>query len=151
MGYEINSVWTEYRKKEIEELNEIIDNEYYIEREISKKLDIKRRFEEELKDELNFFNFDNVIHVMKLYNWQWIDDIKTWTYKTPSRTDIIKQIKDLFKEGLYRFIEEGEKDYTVSTGGIVLNMGRNGDNVWVNIWFDIAHIDKPLKDTDDEE
>ncbi len=88
---------------------------------------------------------------MKLYNWQWIDDIKTWTYKTPSRTDIIKQIKDLFKEGLYRFIEEGEKDYTVSTGGIVLNMGRNGDNVWVNIWFDIAHIDKPLKDTDDEE
>ncbi len=151
MGYEINSVWTEYRKKEIEELNEIIDNEYYIEREISKKLDIKRRFEEELKDELNFFNFDNVIHVMKLYNWQWIDDIKTWTYKTKSRTDIIKQIKDLFKEGLYRFIEEGEKDYTVSTGGIVLNMGRNGDNVWVNIWFDIAHIDKPLKDTDDEE
>lgn len=151
MGYEINSIWTEYHKKEIDELNEIIDNEEYIEREISKKLDIKRRFEKELNDELNFFNFDAVIHVMKLYNWQWIDDIKTWTYKTPSRTDIIKQINDLFKEGLYRFIEQNETHYTVSTGGIVLNMGRKGDNMWVNIWFDIAHIDKPLKEADDEE
>ena len=28
MGYQINSTWTKFRRKDIEKLNEIIDDEY---------------------------------------------------------------------------------------------------------------------------
>jgi len=147
MGYQINSTWTEFRRKDIEKLNKIIDDEYCNELEIGRKLHIMEVFEKKLNEVINDFNFDNVIKFMKMTNWTWSMYKNGKSYEAiPNRKEIIDTIKvDFFKHGLYNIIELGHKEYGSSTGGLVFDMGMTtdyptDDTTYVNIYFDIAHL-----------
>lgn len=148
MGYQINSAWTKLREKDILELNKIIDDEYCNEIEIGRKLNIMEAFEKKLDEAINDFDFDTVIKFMKSVNWEWAHykNGKHY-YAVPSRADIIDSIKSNFKHGLYNIIELNKKNYCVSGGGIVFDMGMKmdyplSDTIWIDIYFDIAHFCK---------
>lgn len=149
MGYQINSTWTRFREKDINRLNDIIDNEYCIEQEIGRKLHIMEVFENLLEEEFNRLRFDIIEQFMQAANWEWFfyENGKSF-YKIPDKNDMIKMIKcEFFDNALYDIIELGKKEYTVSSGGFVFSAGMNGnypskDNCYLNIWFDIAHFIK---------
>ena len=147
MGYQINSAWTRLRKKDINRLNEIIDNKYCIEEEIGRKLHIMEVFEKLLNEEFNNVRFDIIESFMKASNWEWsfYENGKSF-YKIPNKEDMIKMIRrEFFNHALYDIIELNKKEYTCSTGGFVFNMGMTGEytckeNCYLNIYFDIAHF-----------
>lgn len=153
MGYEINSVWTKLKEKDIRKLNEIIDDKYCKEHEIAIKLYIMNKFNDALNDEILVVNWDNVLRFMRENNWTWyLDD----DYKIPTKEEIIERIRtDYFNPGLYQILEKGENRYSVFSGGIVFEMGYSGhygDNYWVSIYFDIAHYRKgTIFDYDEEQ
>lgn len=144
MGYQINSTWTRLRQNDIKKLNEIIDDEYYNELEIGRKLHIMEVFDKLLKEAIDDFKFDIVLKFMKDYNWEWY--LGGDVYSIPTKEDIIKFIKeDFYKHGLYNLIELNKKTFSMSGGGIVFEMGMNGEyadknNSYLNIYFDIAHL-----------
>lgn len=146
MGYQINTTWTELRRAEIERLNEIIDNEYYNELEIARKLRIMTTFEKKLEEAIEDFNFDVVIEFMKQHNWKWahFKDGKSYMAVT-DKEDIIDSIKqNFFKHALFDLIELNKKEFSCSTGGLVFFMGYDGDwcdddSAWLTIYFDIAN------------
>jgi len=148
MGYKINSPWTKIREKDINRLNEIIDDEYCNEMEIGRKLHILETFEKKLNEEINRFKFDIVIKFMKANKWTWFlyKNGKS-SYEVPTKEDIIDSIKDNFKHGLFEIIELNHNRYGSSGGGIVFEMGMLGeypsdDNCYIDIYFDIAHYSK---------
>ena len=142
MGYQINSVWTRLRKDDIERLNEIIDDEYCVEQEIGRKLNLMNKLTEAFDEELNRFNFDAVLSFMNGHDWKWAfyEDSKSF-YKVPDKDDIIKTLKtDFLKHALYDIIERGKTEAGTESGGLVLNIGIDGNDVWCRIYFDIAHF-----------
>ena len=147
MGYQINSTWTQLREKDINRLNEIIDNEYCIEHQIAIKLHIMEVFENLLEEEFNRLRFDIIESFMQAANWEWsfYENGKSF-YKIPDKNDMIKMIKrEFFDHALYDIIELGKNEYMCSTGGFVFNMGMTGkyaskENCYLNIYFDIAHF-----------
>jgi hypothetical protein len=147
MGYPINSTWTRLREKDINRLNEIIDDEYCIEQEIGRKLHIMEVFENLLEEEFNRLKWSNIKNFMNANNWEWsfYENGKSF-YKIPDIGDMRKMIRrEFFNHALYDIIELGKKEYTCSTGGFVFNMGMTGEypskeNCYLNIWFDIAHF-----------
>ena len=146
MGYKINSPWTELRKDDIIRLNEIIDDQYCNELEIGRKLNIMEAFEKEFNKALNDFDFEIVINYMKSVNWEWAlyKNGKSY-YGVPTAHDIIDSLKSHLKHGLFNIIELNKKEYGVSGGGIVFDMGMKTDyptrdTIWVDIYFDIAHF-----------
>lgn len=149
MGYSINSTWTRLREKDINRLNEIIDDKYCIEQEIGKKLHIMEVFEELLNEEFNCLKWNTIKNFMNANNWEWhfYENGKSFN-KIPDIGDMMKMIRrEFFNNALYDIIELGKKEYTCSTGGFVFNMGMTGEypskeNCYLNIWFDIAHFIK---------
>ena len=149
MGYKINSPWTELRKKDIERLNEIIDDRYCIENEIGRKLNIMEVFEQLFDEAIKDFKFDIVLEFMNKNGWKWsmYEDGKSF-YKVPNRIEMIRMMRrEFLKPGLYNIIELNKKEWGASTGGIVFDMGILGnyaskDNCYLNIYFDIAHFVK---------
>ena len=149
MGYPINSTWTRLREKDINRLNEIIDDEYCNEKAIARKLHILEIFEELLDEELKRLKFDVISKFMKENNWVWSFYENDKSYEAvPKPHQMIDFIKeDFFKHALFEFIELNEKEYTVSGGGFVFNAGMTSeypskDNCYLSIWFDIAHFIK---------
>ena len=128
MGYQINSTWTRLREKDINRLNEIIDDEYCIEQEIGRKLHIMEVFENLLEEEFNRLKWSNIKNFMNANNWEWsfYENGKSF-YKIPDIGDMRKMIKrEFFNHALYDIIELGKKEYTCSTGGFVFNAGMTG-------------------------
>jgi len=147
MGYKINSTWTRLREKDINRLNEIIDDEYFNEKLIGRKLNILKIFEELLDEELDRLNFDRIHNFMKENNWVWsIYENNKLHEAVPTIKQMIDFIKeDLFKNALFDLIELNKKEYVASSGGFILCAGTNSeypsrDNCYLNIWFDISHF-----------
>lgn len=149
MGYQINSHWGKMHKAEIEKLNAIVDNEYYNEMRISSKIRIMKVFERLLEKAVSDFNFDVVIGFMTKYDWKWLvySGNGEAIIKVPTKEEIINSIrKNFFNRGLYEIIELNKPTYSVTSGGIVFDMGTSNpefateDNSYLNIYFDIAHF-----------
>jgi hypothetical protein len=145
MKYEINSTWTNLRRKDIEHLNNIIDDEYCREQEIGRKLNILEVFEKKLNKAIKDFNFDIVIDFMQKNNWTWAVYHKDVDYAVPTREDIIDAIEEDFKHCIFQILECGKKEAGISGGGIVLDMGIVGDyasedTTWLEIYFDISRF-----------
>ena len=141
MGYQINSTWTRLRKDDIERLNEIIDDEYCIEQEIGRKLNLMEKLTDAFDEEVNRFNFDVVLEFMNSHDWKWAfyENGKSF-YKVHDKDDIIKTLKtDFLKHALYDIIELGKSEAGTESGGLVIDMGVHGSDVWCRINFDIAH------------
>jgi hypothetical protein len=147
MGYKINSTWTRLREKDINRLNEIIDDEYFNEKIIGRKLHILKIFEELLDNELARLRFDIIQKFMKENNWVWSmyenDKLHEAVPTIKQMIDFIKE--DLFKNALFDLIELNKKEYTASSGGFILNAGTSSeypskDNCYLSIWFDISHL-----------
>lgn len=144
MGYQINSTWTKLREKDINKLNKIIDDEYCIELEIGRKLNLMEKFNKAFNEAIKNFNFDIVIKFMKDNNWKWFhsEDGKDF-YEVPTRSYMIDRMKeDFLKHGLYEIIELDKTSYGVSSGGIVFEMNIVGNECYVEIYFDISHFKK---------
>ena len=143
MGYAINTTWTQLRRKDIERLNEIIDDEYCREREIGRKLNMMKNFEEEFDKEINSLNWERITNYMKENNWQWYMGGRLDNYAIPTKEHMIETLKtDFLKHGLYTIIELGKDKYSSFSGGFNVEMGYYGDIYWVHICFDIAHFTK---------
>lgn len=143
MGYEINSTWTKLREKDIKKLNEIINDEYCIELEIGRKLNIMEKFNKAFDKEIEHIHLSNIIQFMTDNNWTWFFNDGGKEYRIPNKFEIINKLKnDFLKHGLYHIIELNEKEYSMFSGGFNFEMGYNEDNYWVNIYFDIAHFSK---------
>lgn len=141
MGYKINSAWTRFHEKDINRLNEIIDNEYCNELEIGRKLNIMHRFEDEFDKEIENLNWNSILKFMKDNNWQWAFYDNGSNYRVPTKAEIIKRLRNYyFKPSLYHIIELGETHYASFSGGFNVELGYLDDNCWVNIYFDIAHF-----------
>lgn len=141
MGYAINTTWTQLRRNDIEKLNEIIDDEYCREREIGRKLNMMKNFEEEFDKEINSLNWERITNYMKENNWKWYMGGRLDNYAIPTKEEMIESLKTQFiKHGLYEIIELGKERYSSFSGGFNVEMGCNGDRYWVHICFDIAHF-----------
>ena len=144
MGYEINSTWTRLREKDIEKLNEIIDDEYCRELEIGRKLNIMKKFNEAFDKAVSEFRFDIVLKFMLDNNWEWFhyENGKSF-YAVPTKEHFIKVLKNEYlKHGLYEIIELGKTSFSMSGGGIMFSMNMYGDEYYVEIGFDISHFTK---------
>ena len=144
MGYEINSTWTRLREKDINKLNEIIDDEYCRELEIGRKLNIMKKFKEAFWKEVSEVRFDIIRKFMLDNNWEWFhyENGKSF-YAVPTKEHMIDALKnDYLKHGLYEIIELGKTSYHISGGGIIFSMDMIGNECYVNIGFDIAHFTK---------
>ena len=144
MGYEINSTWTRLRGKDIQKLNEIIDDEYCKELEIGRKLSIMENFNKAFAEAISNFRFDIVLKFMQEHNWQWFhyENGKSF-YAVPTKEHFIEVLKEEYlKQGLYEIIECGETSFSMSGGGIVFSMDMIGYECYVEIGFDIAHFTK---------
>ena len=144
MGYEINSTWTKIHENDIKKLNEIIDDEYYKELEIGRKLNIMKKFNKAFYEAVSNFRFDIVLKFMKDNNWEWhhYENGKSF-YAVPTKEHFIEVLKnDYLEHGLYDILELGKTSFSMSVGGIVFSMDMIGDNCYVNIGFDIAHFTK---------
>lgn len=142
MKYEINSIWTKMREKDIQELNNILDDEYCRELEIGRKLNIMKGFKKAFNEAINEFRFDIVLKFMKDNNWKWhhYEDGKE-EYVVPTKDRIIKVLReDYLKHGLYNIIELNKTSFSLESGGIVFEMNMIEDNYYVGIYFDIAHF-----------
>lgn len=145
MTYEINSPWTEMKKNEINELNEIANQRFRIEDEIERKLRIVRAAKKALEKAIDEFNFDVVIRFMKQVGWKWAYTANGEA--VPTRMDFIKFFYggDCLKNALYDMIELNKNHFCVTTGGIIFEMlcgdlsYATEDNTWCSISFDIAH------------
>ena len=141
MGYEIKSIWTQLHSKDIEELNEIIDDEYCRELEIGKKLNIMKKFKAEFNKEINSLNWEEITNYMKEHNWVWYMDGSFDNQAIPTKEQMIERLeRDFLKHGLYDIIELCKDRYSSLSGGFNVEMGCNGDSYWVHICFDIAHF-----------
>lgn len=102
MGYSINSTWTRLREKDINHLNEIIDDEYCNEKVIARKLHILEIFEELLDEELNRLRFDIISKFMKENDWVWTLYENGKSYEAvPTVNQMVKFIKDDFSNMHY--------------------------------------------------
>lgn len=143
MGYEINSTWTRMHKTDIEELNDIIDDKYCREMEIARKLNLMKKFKEAFDKEINSLNWDNITKFMQENEWVWYIGGELHNMAIPTKDEMIARLKlDFLKDGLYEIIELGEESYSSFSGGFYFNMGINGNDCFVNIFFDIAHFTK---------
>ena len=142
MGYKINSTWTRLRQDDIKKLNEIIDDEYCNELVIGHKLNLMEKFNQEFEDEINRFNFDIVLKFMKENDWKWTTyDCGKPSAEVPSKETMIEAMKtDFLKHGLFHIIELGETHYGCSSGGMFIDMGINGSDVYLSLGFDISHF-----------
>lgn len=144
MGYEINSTWTKLRRKDIQKLNEIIDDEYCKELEIGRKLSIMENFNKAFDEAISNFRFDIVLKFMQEHNWDWFhyENGKSF-YAVPTKEHFIEVLKEEYlKQGLYEIIELGETSFSMSGGGIMFSMDMVGYECFVEIGFDIAHFTK---------
>ena len=142
MGYKINSVWAQLRKNDIEELNSIIDDEYCNELEIGRKLNLMKEIKKAFNKELESFNFDTVIKFMNDNNWEWANYDGTLQYAIPTKEKMIEHLRSNLKHGMYKIIKLNEKSYQTFSGGIVFSINIIGNDVYVSIYFDIAHFVK---------
>lgn len=141
MGYAINTTWTKLRRKEIEELNEVIDDEYCRELEIGRKLNIMKNFKFEFDKEIESLNWERITNYMEEHNWVWYMGGSFHNQAIPTKEEMIERLKtDFLKHGLYEIIELGKDRYSSFSGGFNLEMGCNGNTYWVDICFDIAHF-----------
>lgn len=141
MGYQINSTWARFHEKDINRLNEIIDNEYCNELEIERKLNIMHRFEDMFDKEIENLNWNSILKFMEDNNWQWAFYDNGSNYRVPTKAEIITRLRnDYFKHSLYHIIELGETHYAIFSGRFSVELGYEGTNYWVNIYFDIAHF-----------
>ena len=149
MKYEINSTWTRMRSKDIEKLNEILDDEYCVEMEIGRKLSLMKVCRTEMENAIKDFNFEIVIAFMKKCNWVWAyTEEEKITHKqcTPSRVDFEKYFEECFRHALFRFIENGENIYHVESGGIIFYLHcrdilrPSNHNTYCSISFDISQL-----------
>ena len=132
MGYEINSTWTKLREKDIQKLNEIIDDEYCNELEIGRKLNIMKKFS---------LYWENILEFMTDHNWTWFFYDGKEQYRIPTKEEMIERLKtDFLKHGLYEIIELGKNSYGSFSGGFNVEMGIHEGNYYVHICFDIAHF-----------
>lgn len=144
MGYQINSTWTELRRKDIEALNKIIDDQYCNELEIGRKLNLMEKLNKAFEDELKHFNFDVVLKFMHDNNWEWshYENGKSFN-AVPTKEYMIEQLRnDFLKHCMFNIIELGKSESSVGSGGLILDIGIHGSNTWCNIYFDIAHFIK---------
>ena len=142
MGYKIDSTWKQLRKKDIEELNSIIDDEYCNELEIGRKLNLMEKIKKAFNEELESFDFDNVLKFMNDNNWVWANYDGGLHYAVPTEERIIEHLRTDLKHGMYHIIELNEKSYQVFSGGIVFGINIIGNDAYVSIYFDIAHFVK---------
>ena len=143
MGYAINTTWTQLRRKDIEELNKIIDDEYCRELEIGRKLNMMKAFTEEFNKEIASLNWGSIIKFMEDNNWKWYMGGSFDNLQIPTKEEMIARLKtDYLKHGLYKIIELGKDNYSIFSGGFNFEMGYNGNTYWVHICFDIAHFTK---------
>lgn len=141
MGYAINTTWTQLRRKDIEELNEIIDDEYCRELEIGRKLNMMKKFKDEFDKEINSLNWEIITNYMEENNWKWYMGGDLDNLAIPTKEQMIERLKtDFLKHGLYKIIELGNERYSSFSGGFNVEMGYDGDRYWVHICFDIAHF-----------
>lgn len=144
MTYEINTPWKKLHKNEIEELNQISNQEFRIEEEISRKLRIIRATKEAVNKAIEDFNFDVVVRFMKQVGWKWAytgqgEDV-------PTREDFIKFFYggDCLKHALYDMIELGKNRYEITTGGVIFKLictdldYADESNTFCSIAFDIS-------------
>ena len=141
MGYEINSTWTRLREKDIQKLNEIIDDEYCNELEIGRKLNIMKKFTEAFDNEVNSLYWENILEFMTDHNWTWVFYDGKEQYRIPTKEEMIERLKtDFLKHALYEIIELGKNSYSSFSGGFNVEMGIYEGNYYVHICFDIAHF-----------
>ena len=141
MGYEINSTWTKIHENDIKKLNEIIDDEYCVELEIGRKLDIMKKFNDAFDKEVKSLYWENIIKFMNDNNWTWLFYDGGEVYRIPNKFEMIERLKsDFIKHGLYEIIELGKDRFSSFSGGFNFEMGVNEGNYWVHICFDIAHF-----------
>ena len=143
MGYPIKILWDNDFADEVRALNEIIDNEHRADdklmAEIHRKLDLKREFDREFQEQLQWFNFDVVLRFMNSVNWTWSGYENGEEYRRiPDRATMTEQIERLYKDGLYSILEEGSEHVYTQTGGLVLLMNIYNGHAYVGIHFDIA-------------
>ena len=144
MGYQINTTWKKLREKDILELNKIIDDEYCNELEIGRKLNLMDKLNKVFNEELSNINFDNILDFMEVNDWKWsiYKNGKSY-YEVPTKEYIIDQLKnDFLKHCMFEIIELNKTESGRESGGIVLDIGINGNDAWCRIYFDIAHYNK---------
>lgn len=144
MGYQINSTWTKLREKDILELNKIIDDEYCVEQEIGRKLNLMEKINNAFDKELSELNFDIIEQFMEDNDWRWsIYKNGKSSYEVPSRSYMIEELRnDFLKHIMYDIIELGKTNSGRSSGGFCVDVIIHGNDVCCTITFDIAHFSK---------
>lgn len=142
MGYQINSTWTKMKKNDIMKLNEIIDNNYFIENEIARKLNMMNDITKEFEKEISYINFDSIIKYMQANDWKWSFYDGGPQERIPTKDEMIRFLRDNFlTHGLYEMIELNKDRFDVASGGFYFDMGLSSNGTYyVQIIFDIAHF-----------
>ena len=82
--------------------------------------DLKKKERKMIKDIVHNFNFDRVNKVMELLDWKWYTT-ECPNGKIPSVPDMISICLQYLKRGISEtkdhYLNTGEKDYSISTGG----------------------------------
>lgn len=129
--------WKQEHQDEINRLNAILEDDYCNELYLREKLKLFKKFEEELEDAKKYFNFKRVLKYMNDVNW-------TWAYtnqgnnKVPTKEDLLRCIDELFRHSMFTILKEGKKSTCIATGGLVMNCGISGDDVYISLFFDIS-------------
>lgn len=137
MGYEINNTWRKFHENDIMQLNQILDNEYMDELMIGREINIMKKFNKAFDNALSAFDFDAVLKYMEEHDWKWGLEAKT-----PTKEQMIDNMRERLNHGLYEIIKRGKTKYGNFSGGIVFDMCMVGYECYVNIYFDIAHFVK---------
>lgn len=137
--YNSNSNWAVRNREYLNKLNDIMNDEYCVELELGRKIEMLKKFENAFYKEINDLNWDNIIDYMHTNNWGygWDNELQT----REQLEDFIKN--DFFKHGLYRIIKMNQTSYSTFSGGFAFDMGITPSGVYyVNIYFDIGHFHK---------
>lgn len=137
MGYEINTTWRKFHENDIMQLNQILDNEYRNELTIILEINIMKKFNKAFDNALSAFDFDAVLKYMEEHDWKWGLEAET-----PTKEQMIDNMRERLNHGLYEIIKRGKTEYGDFSGGIVFDMRMVGYECYVNIYFDIAHFVK---------
>ena len=137
--YNSNSDWAVRNRDYLNKLNDIMNDEYCVELELSRKIEMLKKFEHAFNNELNNLNWDNIINYMHSNNWGY-----GWNNELQNREQFEDFLRnDFFKHGLYRIIKMNQTSYSTFSGGFAFDMGITSSGVhYVNIYFDIAHFRK---------
>ena len=137
MGYAIDTTWRKFHESDIKKLNEILDSEYMNDLKIGHEINIMKNFNRAFDEALMAFDFDAVLKYMKDNDWTWgIEE------ETPTKEQMIDNMRERLNHGLYEIIKRGKTTYGTFSGGIVFEMSMIGNECYVEIYFDIAHFVK---------